>query len=137
VLGDLNICAQPLDHCDGHLESVREGFWEHPARKWARGFFGEGGRMVDIVRMFWPDRKAMCVFLIIITIWQTLIHITGIHVRPPPNTPPPSPPTFPTNPLPLLQAGTPEYQRANPTTARASTTSSSPQDSYPGSRPGT
>jgi AP endonuclease 2 len=64
VLGDLNICAQPLDHCDGHLESVREGFWEHPARKWAKGFFGEGGRMIDVVRMFWPDRKAMCVFLI-------------------------------------------------------------------------
>jgi AP endonuclease 2 len=83
VLGDLNICAQPLDHCDGHLESVREGFWEHPARRWAREFFGEGGRMVDVVRMFWPDRKAMCVFLIIMIFWWMLIDITGTHVRPP------------------------------------------------------
>jgi AP endonuclease 2 len=61
VLGDLNICAHPLDHGDGHLESVREGFWEHPARKWSKEWFGEGGVLVDIVRRFWPDRKAMYV----------------------------------------------------------------------------
>jgi AP endonuclease 2 len=61
VLGDLNICAQPLDHCDGHLESVKERFWEHPARKWSKAWFGEGGVLVDIVRQFWPERKAMCV----------------------------------------------------------------------------
>jgi AP endonuclease-2 len=61
VLGDLNICAQPLDHADGHLESVREKFWEHPARKWSKAWFGEEGVLVDVVRRFWPDRKAMCV----------------------------------------------------------------------------
>jgi AP endonuclease-2 len=69
VLGDLNICAHPLDHGDGHLESVRERFWEHPARKWSKALFGEGGVMVDVVRRFWPDRKAMLVFI--------LIHVQG------------------------------------------------------------
>ena len=37
--------------------------------RWARWSFGEGGRTVDVVRMFWPDRKAMCVFLLIIVIF--------------------------------------------------------------------
>jgi AP endonuclease-2 len=66
VLGDLNVCAGFLDHCDGHLESVREGFWEHPARAWARGLFGEGGVLIDVVRMFWLDRKAMFVLTFIL-----------------------------------------------------------------------
>jgi AP endonuclease-2 len=61
VLGDLNVCAHPLDHADGHLESVKEKFWEHPARKWSKALFGEGGILVDVVRMFWPERKAMSV----------------------------------------------------------------------------
>ena len=61
VAGDLNVCAGFLDHCDGHLESVKQGFWEHPARKWAKGLFGEEGGMVDVVRMFWPERQSMFV----------------------------------------------------------------------------
>jgi AP endonuclease-2 len=85
VLGDLNVCVGFMDHCDGHLECVREGFWEHPARAWARGWFGEG---VDVVRMFWPDRKAMFVLpfcnSVSILTYISLI-ITGTHVRPPPS----------------------------------------------------
>lgn len=59
VLGDINICAQPLDYCDGHLESVKEKFWEHPARIWFKSWCGEGGALVDVVRKFWPERKGM------------------------------------------------------------------------------
>jgi len=86
VLGDLNVCVGFLDHCDGHLESVREGFWEHPARAWARGWFGEGGVLVDVVRMFWPDRKAMFVlpFFNSVSMLTYILIITGTHVRPPP-----------------------------------------------------
>lgn len=59
VLGDINICAHPLDHCDGHLESVKDNFWKHPARAWFKSWCGEGGVLVDVVRRFWPERKAM------------------------------------------------------------------------------
>jgi hypothetical protein len=30
--------SQPLDHCDGYLESISEGFWEHPAQRWMKDF---------------------------------------------------------------------------------------------------
>ena len=59
VLGDMNICATPLDHCDGHLASHAEAFWDHPARAWFRSWLDPGGPMVDVVRAFWPDRKGM------------------------------------------------------------------------------
>lgn len=65
VVGDLNVCRRPEDHCDGHLESVKTGFWEHPARSWFKAWCASGdeeeGPMIDVVRSFWPDRKAMCV----------------------------------------------------------------------------
>ena len=58
VVGDLNVCREPKDHCDGHLESVKNKFWDHPARAWLKTWCAEGS-MVDVVRMFWPDRKGM------------------------------------------------------------------------------
>ena len=58
VVGDLNVCREPKDHCDGHLESVKNSFWDHPARAWLKAWCSEGS-MVDVVRMFWPDRKGM------------------------------------------------------------------------------
>ncbi|KAI0630732.1 Endonuclease/exonuclease/phosphatase [Trametes polyzona] len=59
VLGDINICATPLDHCDGHLPSYQEGFYDHPARAWLRNWLAPRGPMVDVVREYWPDRKGM------------------------------------------------------------------------------
>ncbi|GJE90330.1 DNase I-like protein [Phanerochaete sordida] len=59
VLGDMNICATPLDHCDGHLSSVQDVFWEHPARQWFHRWLGPDGPMVDVVRTYWPERKGM------------------------------------------------------------------------------
>ena len=42
--------------------SVRKGFWEHPAEIGER-YFGEGGRTVDVLMMFRPDRKTMSVHI--------------------------------------------------------------------------
>lgn len=57
VLGDINVCATPLDHCDGHLPSNANTFWEHSARAWFHQWLHPLGPMVDVVRTFWPDRK--------------------------------------------------------------------------------
>jgi AP endonuclease-2 len=73
VVGDLNACASVQDHCEGQLMVDRglaeglegeEGFWGLDYRRWIRDWLihddgREGGRMVDIVRKFWPDRKGM------------------------------------------------------------------------------
>ncbi|KAI0796106.1 Endonuclease/exonuclease/phosphatase [Abortiporus biennis] len=59
VLGDMNICATPMDHCDGHLPSNAKTFYEHPAREWFHNWLEPNGPMVDIVRSFWPDRKGL------------------------------------------------------------------------------
>lgn len=61
VVGDLNVCREPKDHCDGHLESVKNVFGDHPARAWLKSWCVEGaeGPMVDVVRTFWPERKGM------------------------------------------------------------------------------
>jgi AP endonuclease 2 len=64
VLGDMNICATPMDHCDGHLPSNSRSFWEHPARDWFRNWLHppeneNTSPMIDVVRTFWPDRKGM------------------------------------------------------------------------------
>ena len=59
VLGDINVCAAPVDHCDGYLPSNMEGFYEHPARAWFHKWLHPNGPMTDVLRMFHPDRKAM------------------------------------------------------------------------------
>jgi AP endonuclease 2 len=59
VLGDMNICATPLDHCDGHLASHVEVFWDHPARAWFRTWLDPNGPMIDVVRSYWPDRTGL------------------------------------------------------------------------------
>jgi len=59
VVGDINICSAPLDHCDGHLASNAATFYDHPARAWFRDWIGPNGCMSDVLRMFWPDRKGM------------------------------------------------------------------------------
>jgi AP endonuclease-2 len=64
VVGDLNVCAAPIDHCDGHLPSNASTFWDHPARAWMRDWLTPRGPLIDVLRMFWPDRKGMytCTF---------------------------------------------------------------------------
>ncbi|KAG1752308.1 Endonuclease/exonuclease/phosphatase [Suillus paluster] len=67
VVGDINICATPLDHCDGHLASNVATFHDHPARAWFHRWLSPIGCMTDAVRTFWPDRKGMY------TCWNTKI----------------------------------------------------------------
>lgn len=59
VLGDMNICAAPSDHCDGHLPSNVATFYGHPARAWFHKWLAPNGPVVDIVRQYHPDRKGM------------------------------------------------------------------------------
>ncbi|KAG9102520.1 Class II abasic (AP) endonuclease [Ceratobasidium sp. 370] len=65
VLGDMNVVAAPIDHCEGSLESRKNGFWERPVRAWYRQWLHPEGPMVDVVRNAWPDRKDM------FTCWDT------------------------------------------------------------------
>lgn len=67
VVGDINICATPLDHCDGHLASNTATFYDHPARAWFHRWLSPIGCMSDAVRIFWPGRKGMY------TCWNTKI----------------------------------------------------------------
>ena len=50
VTGDMNVCAAPIDHCDGELPSNRDEFWAHPARKWFHEWLDPIGPMVDVLR---------------------------------------------------------------------------------------
>lgn len=59
VTGDMNICAAPIDHCDGALASKANEFWEHPARAWFREWMHPRGPMVDVMRSCWPERQGM------------------------------------------------------------------------------
>ncbi|EJU03597.1 DNase I-like protein [Dacryopinax primogenitus] len=67
VVGDINICSQPIDHCDGRLQSKRSVWWDHPPRVWLRDWLQPTGKLVDLTRKFWPDRTGMY------TCWNTLI----------------------------------------------------------------
>ncbi|KAJ7633987.1 Endonuclease/exonuclease/phosphatase [Mycena rosella] len=83
VVGDLNACAAVVDHCEGHLMVARgqsegmsgeDGFWARDARRWLRSWLipedggnNNEGRLVDVVRRFWPERKGMY------TCWNTKI----------------------------------------------------------------
>ncbi|KAI0718087.1 Endonuclease/exonuclease/phosphatase [Cerioporus squamosus] len=59
VVGDINVCASPMDHCDGHLPSNIATFHDHPARAWFNKWLSPNGPMIDIVRLFHPDRKGL------------------------------------------------------------------------------
>ena len=59
VVGDINVTAAPDDHCDGHLPSNEATFWDQPHRKWFRDWLYPHGPMHDVIRSFWPERKAM------------------------------------------------------------------------------
>ncbi|KLO07432.1 DNase I-like protein [Schizopora paradoxa] len=68
VVGDINICAAPIDHCEGNLPGNKESFYDPPAREWFKNWIDpESGPMVDVLRQCWPDRKGMY------TCWNTKI----------------------------------------------------------------
>lgn len=83
AVGDFNICAKVIDHCDpvkrANDHPAYGAFENHPARKWfnqfvtsdpAKELFSNGGtaRMVDLGRYFYPDRKGM------FSHWETRIN---------------------------------------------------------------
>ncbi|KAG1791181.1 Endonuclease/exonuclease/phosphatase [Suillus plorans] len=47
VVGDINVCATPLDHCDGNLASNTATFYDHPARAWFHRWLSPIGCMTD------------------------------------------------------------------------------------------
>lgn len=59
VLGDLNVVAAPMDHCEGCLESRKNDFWERPVRAWFRQWLHPEGPMIDVTRNVWPEREKM------------------------------------------------------------------------------
>ncbi|KAH7090113.1 DNase I-like protein [Auriculariales sp. MPI-PUGE-AT-0066] len=67
IVGDINICAEPIDHCDYTVPSTHHAFYERPIRAWMRDFLQPDGPFVDVVRRQWPDRKSMY------TCWNTRI----------------------------------------------------------------
>jgi AP endonuclease 2 len=68
VVGDMNICPFPIDHCDPQKRAVEHGlpdFTAHPSRVWFNTLTGSGGLLVDICRRFHPTRERM------FTCWDT------------------------------------------------------------------
>ena len=102
VVGDLNVCAAPIDHCDGHLPSNASTFWDYPARVWMRDWLAPVGPLIDVLRRFWPDRKGMftCTCHAYLTCCSGRALITGRYD--------------------LSQAGIRRSVHARPTMARAS-----------------
>ncbi|GAA95421.1 uncharacterized protein L969DRAFT_92556 [Mixia osmundae IAM 14324] len=71
VVGDLNICAQTIDHCDPEKRKAEQNlddFQAHPARAWLSAFIGASGVMIDSTRFFHPTRTNMY------THWETKIN---------------------------------------------------------------
>lgn len=135
LVGDLNACVGVGDHCDGGLESVREGFYGHPARAWARDMFGEAEPgeklLVDVVRRLWPDRKAMSV-----SVPSSQFHALKIYLLINLGTLvyPSLCPSSRCLANTFSQAGTPKFPPARLTMALASTTSLLPPPLFHGSR---
>ncbi|RUS12791.1 Endonuclease/exonuclease/phosphatase [Endogone sp. FLAS-F59071] len=62
VAGDVNVCHREIDHCDPRQsckDNELQEFGDQPARKWLDTFLAPNGRMVDMCRKFWPERKGM------------------------------------------------------------------------------
>ncbi|KAI8613439.1 Endonuclease/exonuclease/phosphatase [Chytriomyces sp. MP71] len=71
LLGDLNVCHRPIDHCDPSnnvKENKLDAFGETHARIWMdRLLAGPEPLLVDLFRVFYPDRAGA------FTCWNTLI----------------------------------------------------------------
>lgn len=59
VVGDINICAAPIDSAEGNMGNNAAEWFAHPARSWFKEWTGPDGPMVDVIRKQWPDRKGM------------------------------------------------------------------------------
>ncbi|KAK0531227.1 Class II abasic (AP) endonuclease [Tilletia horrida] len=64
IVGDLNICYQPIDHADPEQSLKDHGiteFGDTPGRKWLRTMLdlSAGGRFIDAARHFHPTRTKM------------------------------------------------------------------------------
>ncbi len=59
VVGDINVCAAPLDYVEGDIGDNAKDFWNHPARAWFKKWLAPEGPMNDVVRSHWPERKGM------------------------------------------------------------------------------
>ncbi|KAI3617157.1 hypothetical protein CBS9595_003066 [Malassezia furfur] len=70
VVGDMNVIAHPMDHCEGAILSGAEQveFMAHPARSWFQALLApRTGILVDVTRSLHPHREKMY------TCWNTLI----------------------------------------------------------------
>ncbi|KZV98785.1 DNase I-like protein [Exidia glandulosa HHB12029] len=68
IVGDINICSAPIDHCDFTVPSTHSTFYERAPRVWMQQLLQPHGEFVDVHRRFWPDRKGMY------TCWNTRIN---------------------------------------------------------------
>ena len=59
VLGDLNSCPAPIDHCEGMMPKIKDSFFESPHRAWLRDWLAPNGLLVDTTRERWPGREGM------------------------------------------------------------------------------
>jgi AP endonuclease-2 len=57
VLGDINVCAEPIDNGEGGIQRMAEEHFAHPARQWLEQWKKDG--MHDVTRERWPERKGM------------------------------------------------------------------------------
>lgn len=70
VVGDMNVVAHPMDHCEGAALSpaTQAEFMAHPARTWFQALIAPStGILMDITRTHHPQREKMY------TCWNTLI----------------------------------------------------------------
>lgn len=77
VAGDMNICPNPIDHCDPQKRAAEHGisdFIEHPSRAWFNAMTGSNGLLVDICRRFHPTRERM------FTCWDTKTNARYVFV---------------------------------------------------------
>lgn len=59
VLGDMNACPAPIDHCEAQLPKNRGHFYESSHRTWLRDWLVPNGPFVDTTRERWPTREGM------------------------------------------------------------------------------
>ena len=68
LVGDINVVATELDHCDPSHSGGPDGYMDTLPRKWFQRLIGPGGPLTDVTRRFHPDRTGM------FTCWETRIN---------------------------------------------------------------
>ena len=59
VLGDINIYAAPLNHCDGNFTSNIVTFRDHPTQAWFHNWLAQNGIMTNVMYSYWSGRYPM------------------------------------------------------------------------------